>query len=499
MISPHRLRGNVLRIALLGLCHETNTFSSVTTDLAKFERDGIQRGEEIVALNATARTSLSGFLAAGKDDVEIVPLIWAWANPSAAITREAFTDLTTEMLALLANGGPWDAVFLAQHGAAVSEEFPDADGEIIRQVREFVGADIPIGVTLDMHANVTPEVVRNATVIVGFQTNPHIDARERAEECASLILDTVRGRIKPVMAFTQIPAVINILRQSTLEEPMLAIMDYAVRALEKKQILSVSVFEGYPYADVEAMGMSCLTISDDNYELAKATNEEIANEIWSHKSQFQGNACSAAEAVMQACKGGRPNVLLDVGDNIGGGGPADSTFLLVAALDAKISGFLMIFHDPQAVELCIAAGQGAQISLEVGAKKDERHGQPVPVSGTVAFISDGKYEEPTPVHGGYRFFDSGPTVVLELANDVLLILTSKIALPITLEQIRSLGIRPEDRRVIVAKGTISPQAAYRPIAGNVILVNTAGDTSSDLETFAYKRRRRPLHPFEVLP
>jgi microcystin degradation protein MlrC len=489
-----------MRIALLGLCHETNTFSSVTTDLAKFENDGILRGEEIVAAHATAHTSLAGFLGAGKNDpsIEIVPLIWAWANPSSAITKAAFTDLTEEMFTLLRNNGPWDAVFLAQHGAAVSEDFSDADGEIVRRVREFVGEDIPIGVSLDMHANVSSEVVRNATVIVGFQTNPHIDARERAEECASLIIDTVHGRIKPVMAFNQIPAVINILRQSTLEEPMSLIMEHALRALDKSQILSVSVFEGYPYADVEAMGMSCLTISDGNYELAKATNKEIADEIWSHKSDFQGYACSAAEAVVQPYKDNRPNVLLDVGDNIGGGGPADSTFLLVAALEAKVDGFLMILHDPQAVDLCIASGLGTKVSLEVGAKKDERHGKPVPVSGIVSLISDGKYEEPTPVHGGYRFFDSGPTVVLEMANDVLLILTTKIALPITLEQIRSLGIRPEDRRVIVAKGTISPQAAYRPIAGKVILVNTPGDTSSDLNLFTYKHRRRPLHPFEAI-
>ena len=490
----------MIRIALLGLCHETNTFSSVTTDLAKFENDGILRGEEIVASHATAHTSLAGFLGAGKDDpsIEIVPLIWAWANPSSAITKAAFTDLTEEMFTLLRNNGPWDAVFLAQHGAAVSEDFSDADGEIVRRVREFVGEDIPIGVSLDMHANVSSEVVRNATVIVGFQTNPHIDARERAEECASLIIDTVRGRIKPVMAFNQIPAVINILRQSTLEEPMFLIMEHALRALDRSQILSVSVFEGYPYADVEAMGMSCLTISDGNYELAKATNKEIADEIWSHKSDFQGYACSAAEAVVQPYKDNRPNVLLDVGDNIGGGGPADSTFLLVAALEAKVDGFLMILHDPQAVDLCIASGLGTKVSLEVGAKKDERHGKPVPVSGIVSLISDGKYEEPTPVHGGYRFFDSGPTVVLEMANDVLLILTTKIALPITLEQIRSLGIRPEERRIIVAKGTISPQAAYRPIAGKVILVNTPGDKSSNLNLFTYKLRRKPLHPFEAI-
>jgi microcystin degradation protein MlrC len=135
-----------MRIALLGLCHETNAFSSVTTDLAKFENDGILRGEEIVAAHATAHTSLAGFLAAGKNDpsIEIVPLIWAWANPSSAITKDAFIDLTTEMFTLLRNNGPWDAVFLAQHGAAVSEEFPDADGEILRRVREFVGENIPM-------------------------------------------------------------------------------------------------------------------------------------------------------------------------------------------------------------------------------------------------------------------------------------------------------------------------------------------------------------------
>lgn len=488
----------MLRIALLGLCHETNTFSSIATDLEKFENDGILRGEEIIASHGTAHTTLAGFLSAGADnlDVEIVPLIWAWANPSSAIKKDTFNRITTEMLTLLDENGPWDGVFLAQHGAAVSEEFPDADGEIVRRVRESVGKDLPIGVSLDMHANVTAEVVRHATVVVGFRTNPHIDARQRAEECASLVLDTIRGRIKPVMAFRQIPAVINILRQSTLEEPMLSIMKHALASLQNEKILSISVFEGYPYADVEAMGMSCLTISNDDYDLAKEVSEMITEEIWSHRSDFQGKATPVVEAVTHPSINARPNILLDVGDNIGGGGPGDSTFLLMAALEANVQGFLVILHDPHAVQVCIAASLGAKVTLEVGAKKDNRHGRPVLVSGIVAVISDGKYEEPTPVHGGYRFFDSGPTVVLELANDVIIILTTKITLPITLEQIRSLGIQPENRRVIVAKGTISPQSAYRPIAGKLILVNTPGDTSAELGLFEYKNRRRPLYPFE---
>jgi microcystin degradation protein MlrC len=114
MRSPNRNPSSMIGIALLGLTHKTNTFSSIRTDLAKFEIDDDLRGPQIVATHATAHTSLAGFLAAKTSDhsVEVVPLMWAWANPSAAITKDAFTDLTTEMPTLLRDAGPWDAVFI---------------------------------------------------------------------------------------------------------------------------------------------------------------------------------------------------------------------------------------------------------------------------------------------------------------------------------------------------------------------------------------------------
>jgi microcystin degradation protein MlrC len=148
------------------------------------------------------------------------------------------------------------------------------------------------------------------------------------------------------------------------------------------------------------------------------------------------------------------------------------------------------------VAACIAAGVRSQVTLAVGGKTDDRHGAPVEVTGTVRTISDGRFEEPTPRHGGQRFFDAGPTVVLDTTDDHTLVLTTERMASISLEQIYSIGIRPEGRRIIVAKGVVAPRAAYEPIAAQILLVNTPGVTAADLSRFTYHRRRRPLYPFE---
>ncbi len=191
-----------------------------------------------------------------------------------------------------------------------------------------------------------------------------------------------------------------------------------------------------------------------------------------------------------------PVVLLDVGDNIGGGSPADSTVLLAEARRLGARGFLQTLYDPEAVRACVAVGAGASVTLRVGAKTDDRHGEPVEVEGRVRLISDGRYEEPTPTHGGTRFFDAGPTVVIETSDDYTLVLTSRRVGNTSLEQMYSLGIRPERKRIVVAKGVIAPRAAYGKVAALMIAVDTPGVTAADLSRFRYERRRRPLFPFE---
>ncbi len=488
-----------MRLAALGIAHETNTFARDATDYAAFEQSGILRGEEIVRDYAESHATMAGFLEArARLAVEVVPLLFTFTNPTGTITSDAFEPLCAEMLQLLRDRGPWDGVLLAQHGAAVSENYPDMDGEVAARVRALVGPDVPIGMAPDMHANLSQKMIDNTTVTVVYRTNPHLDPRPRALECAELIVRTIKCEIRPVQALEMPPVVINIVKQFTGEEPMRSLVADVEEVIQRPGMVSASVAEGYPYADVAEMGMAFLAISDSDAGAARDAARWMARRAWDMREQFVADTPSpesALRAAMAEPKG--PIVLMDVGDNIGGGSPADSTILLEAAQRLGVRSYLQTLRDPEAVSACIAAGVGATVSLQVGAKTDDRHGRPVQVSGVVRRISDGKFEEPTPTHGGFRFFNGGPTVVLETEDDHTLVLTTRLIGNTSLQQMYSVGVRPESKHVVVAKGVVSPRPAYAPIAAQVVLVNTPGVTTSDLLTFTYTRRRRPLYPFEV--
>jgi microcystin degradation protein MlrC len=189
-------------------------------------------------------------------------------------------------------------------------------------------------------------------------------------------------------------------------------------------------------------------------------------------------------------------VLMDVGDNVGGGSPGDSTILLEEILEKGVEGALVVLWDRDAVKRCVEAGVGAEVRLEVGGKTDDLHGRPIFVQGVVSAISDGRFTDDKPRHGGQRLYDQGSTAVLETPQGHTIALTSKRMPPFSLEQVLSLGIDPESKRIIVVKGVIAPRAAYEPITKEVITVDTPGSTSANVHGFEYKCRRRPLYPFE---
>ncbi|HEV8637963.1 MAG TPA: M81 family metallopeptidase [Chloroflexota bacterium] len=484
-----------MRLALLGFSHETNTFSSTPASLDRF---AVHRGDEIVRLYREAHHSLTGFLqAADVHGVEVVPLIFAQTGPIGLITREAFDRLVGEMLQLLRDRGPWDGVLLANHGAAVSEQYHDVDGEIALRVRELVGPGVPIGMAMDLHGNITARMIEAATAVVFYRTNPHLDARERALECAEIVVRAVRGEVRPAMALETPPLVINIVKQFTGEEPMAGLILDCEAVIARPGMLSASVIQGYPYADVPEMGASFLAVHDGDPAAAREAAGWLARRAWVRRAELQGDIPSPEEALRRAAAAPRgPVVLMDVGDNIGGGSPADSTILLAEAKRQGVRGLLQSLFDPEAVQRCLAAGIGNTLTLRVGGKTDDRHGQPVEVTGRVRLISDGRFEERRPTHGGGRFFDQGITVVLETTDDHTLVLTSQRIGNTSIEQMLSLGIRPERQRVVVAKGVQSPRPAYQPIAAEIVLVNTPGVTTADLSFFDYRHRRRPLYPFE---
>lgn len=521
-----------MRIAILGICHETNTFSNVPTDYARFEESGIDRGEDIVSRYQDSNFHIAGYLEAARDlGFQAVPLTFAQTGPLGTITRDAYDRLTNEMFGQLRDRGPWAGVLIANHGAAVSEEHPDMDGAFAQQVRDIVGPDVPVGICLDMHANVSARVVAATDVCLVWRTNPHLDPRQRGRKTAELIYRTAIGEIRPRQAIATPPLVVNIVRQFTGEEPMRTLVADCLAANERPGILDTSVAEGYPYADVPQMGMAWIAIADGDQLAAEEAVRWMATRAWAHREALNRPVPGVREALEMAVaryRGPRepgdidpvatdgspltappadtddglaprrgPIVLMDVGDNIGGGSPADSTIILAEAQALGIRSLLQTLYDPGSVAACVAAGVGSQVRLAVGAKTDDRHGRPVTVTGTVRTITDGRWEDPGPTHGGIRFYDSGTAVRLDTTDGHTLLLTTRRQGNVSRHQMYSAGIAPEEFRIVVAKGVVSPRPAYQPIAGEVILVNTPGVTSADLGTFDYQHRRVPLYPFEL--
>lgn len=490
-----------MRVAAAGLWHESNTFIAEPTTYGRFEEDTLLRGEEIVRSEREAHSTMAGLLALGDlPDVELVPLLLARAIPGGTVTDGALNRIVAEILALLESGGPWDAVLLGLHGAAVAESYPDADAEIAERVRAAVGEQVPIGVALDMHANVSPRLIANVNATTIYRTNPHIDAREQALACGEIIVRAVRGEVAPAQAFVPIPAAVNILRQSTLEDPMRSIMGEVDAVAQRPRMLSASLAEGYPYADVPAMGMSVITVHDGSAAAAAAEATRLAERVWRDRAEFDAAATPVDEALVEATRAtASPSVLLDVGDNVGGGAPGDSTVILGAALRLQVSGLLMILVDPEAVRNCAHAGAGQAVAVEVGGKLPMSPGKPVAVSGRVRRISEGRFEEPSATHGGFRHFDGGTTAVLDTDEGNTLVLISKRVIPVSIRQLTTLDIDPRAYAIIVAKGVQSPRASYDTIAGRVVMVDTPGVTAADLSRLSYQRRLTPLYPFEPVP
>jgi len=467
--------------------------------LDQFIAAGPVEGDELVRVYGESQATLGGFLEIrGMSDLEVVPLFHANLNPMGTITEEAFESMVGRMLECIRDHGPWDVVLLALHGAAVAAHQPDADGEIIERVRRQVGKDVVIGVALDMHANLSARMITNSTVINAYLTNPHIDPRVRARQIADLAVATARGKIHPTIAHVAPPVAINILRQGTDDLPMRHLVDKANELQRRPDVLSASVIEGFPYADVEEFGMSFIVITDDDMALADELAKQLAMTAWDLRHQFVGDGVDIEQALRRAEQSDHgPVVLLDVGDNVGGGSPADSTHVLAAAQRLNSRNMFHSLCDPASVIECESAGLGSRVALKVGGKTDQLHGSPVQISGIIKHLDDGRFEDPGVTHGGFRFFNAGPRALVHTDDDHYILLTSRAMGNTSRAELTSAGLDPLSLKIIVAKGVHSPRGAFEPIASEMIQLNTPGCTSADFSALTYKHRRHPMFPFEA--
>ena len=484
------------RVALLGIYHESNTFVITPTVLDDFRNGQYLKGESIRKEYQLAHNEIGGMLEVlDKEGIEAIPLLFASATPGGTISAETYNFILQETLEELKKVLPIDACLVIPHGAGVSEEFPDMDGHWLSKVREVVGDTIPIIGTLDLHANVSQLMVSSTNALVAYKQNPHVDMRQRGVESAKLLVNLLNGKTKPVQALVQVPLAISIEQQLTANEPCISLYAYANQLSAEPGILALSIQHGFPYADVHEMGTSIIVVADGDYEKALSVAKKLEAYILVHKSSFVGKKNDIPSALNLINDSAKPVCLLDMGDNVGGGGPANNSCILEAFEESKKYKFFVCMYDPQAVIDASSHQQGEQFELTViGTGKDGL--KTLKLNVKLLKISDGTFQESNPRHGGQINFRMGKTVVVSTKEGGVIMLTSLRVMPFSLQQLISQGVVPSEFDAIVAKGVNAPIAAYAPVCPTIIQVNTPGVTQADMTLFDYQQRRKPLFPFE---
>lgn len=496
-----------LRIGIIGLLHESNTFVQQKTSIEAFHSNLLLTDKAAITEHfREGHHEISGFfrglrdanLSAAEAQIECVPIFVARALPSGIIDATSWQTLTDMLMQQLEQAGDLDGLLVAPHGATVAEQHPDADGHWLSLVRGYLGNDVIIGGTLDLHANLSQRMVDACDFLTAYRTNPHLDQRDRGEEAARLMIDAVSGRTRPVMVAARPPLAISIDRQDTSASWLQEVYEL-VEVACAKTMLSASLLLGFPYADVEEMGAATIAVSNGSRETALSAADALAGAFVRRREQYRGNLLDVDEAITECQSLRGPVCLLDMGDNVGGGSSADGTFVLRALMNREVTAFVCLF-DPDAVRQAEESGVGSTIAMELGGKSDTFHGLPVQADCKVESLHDGKFSEAQPRHGGMTQFDQGRTAIVKLASrgdqQITVMLTSRRMVPFSLAQLTTCDVNPADFDIIVAKGVHAPLAAYREVCPSFVRASTPGSTCADMHQLTYHHRRRPLFPLE---
>ncbi|MCA3178313.1 MAG: M81 family metallopeptidase [Burkholderiaceae bacterium] len=492
--------------------HETNTFSPVPTPVERFfgYRPGMLAGQAAIDAHRGTGSGLGGFIAVAEEaGATIEVAVAAEAPPSGVVEDDAYEAIAAPILAAVRAGG-FDAILLDLHGAMVTRSHEDGEGELLRRIRA-IDPKTPVGVVLDMHANIYEAIVHNATVVTGYHTYPHVDVRESGIRAARIVLRALRGEVRPVMAWANRPMLPHVMRQGTHAEPNRSLQAACIEHERTGRALACSVFVGFPHADIREAGLSAVVCTDANADAAASIRDALLDEAWNARERFvyrgEPLAGSVARAkalgdtpVAAGAKGG-PVVMLDHCDNVASGGTMDTTAVLAEVLRQGLEDVVFYaLHDPESVRAAIAAGVGAEVTLDVGGKAPMPSigapAAPLRVTGTVKRITDGVYRLRGPMGTGART-NNGPTVVLQVGG-VELVLISLYQEPFDLECFFSVGVDPTRKRFVVIKSRVHWRAGLGELAREVVECSGVGVTTSDYSLLKFEKVRRPVFPLDAI-
>lgn len=491
------------RVLTARFMHETNTFSRVPTDMAMFRRRDFHLENEIPeAFRGTRSAFGATFEAADKFGWTLVHPVSANPNPSGTVTDDAFEQVTRIIFDAVDAKGPIDGALLHLHGAMVSDSHEDAEGEFLTRLRERLGPETPVVVTLDLHANVTQRMADNANALIAYRTYPHIDYYERAWQGAELLERAMRGEVRPRTVIARRPMLYGLDHGRTQQGPMAELIGRGEALEQSGEALVVSICAGFSRANIRDVGPSVTVTVDGSTRRGHAIAEEFMDYAWATRDFTTVKLLPVAEAVALARRGkarDKPLVVADYTDNPGGGGYGDATAFLEGLVEGGVES--VAFHaicDPEAVRLGMCAGIGAKTTLTLGGKTDPAMGgPPLALNGDVVCLTTGRFIAYGPMGGGVER-DYGPSMVLRVGGiDIIVITNNGQATDLT--QFTSLGVDPTRYRTVAVKSMQHFRAAFAPIAREVVLVDTGALCSEIYTSELFTKVRRPVWPLDPIP
>lgn len=493
-----------MKIVIAQFKHETNTFSPVPTPLTRFGGGSAPpEGEAVLAAYRGTGSAIGAFLdLAAQIGAQVVTPIAASAAPSAPCSDETFDYVSGRICDAVAAG--CDAVLLDLHGAMVSASHDDAEGELLRRLRE-IDPHVMIGVALDMHTNMSEAIARHATVVAGYQTYPHVDMYETGVRAAKPIMASLQGCPLPTIAWGQRPMLPHVMRQGSDDEPNKTLQDRC-REMEADGILSATVFVGFPHADIEIAGLSAVVVDHDPARARKAC-DELLDLAWQRRAEFVYPlealevSLDRARQLAETAPGAGPIVLLDHYDNCASGGTMDTTTVLgriIAAGLPDVAAFAI--YDPQAVQAMVKAGVGATVTLPLGGKLPMPSlglaGTPLTVTGVVKKLVDGRFTNQGPMARGQRM-NMGPTAVLQVGGVEIVVISEHVE-PHDIACLEAVGIDPMSKRFLMLKSRVHWRAGLRKYARAIVECAGTGVCTSDYSSLQFHKVRRPIYPLDAL-
>ena len=491
-----------MRVVIAMMKHETNTFSPVPTPIERFAR-GFPlppRGKDAYEAFKGTGSAMAAYIdLAEREGWEIVTPIAAQASPSAPVQDAAYQEMTDAICEAVAAG--CDAIMLDLHGAMVTESREDGEGALMVRLRE-IAPDVPIAVALDMHTNLYPEIVDNATTLAGYTTYPHIDNYETGNRAGGALIKAIKGEATPVLAWGNRPMLPHVMRQGTGDFPNKQLQERVKRMEESGEAMVATLFTGFPHADIRNAGLSVCIVTDGDRAKAETLRDELLDSAWNDREAwvYQIEPLEESMARAKAIDEG-PVVLLDHYDNSASGGTQDTMTVLAAILGAGLEDVAVFaICDPEAVQTLIAAGVGSEVTLPLGGKMDMpsigKTGEPVTVTGTVKLLSDGLYKNLGPASPGV-LMDMGPTAVLDTGK-VEIVVVSRQQEPNDKNCFLSLGIDPSRKKYLMLKSRIHYRAGFGDIAKEVIECAGTGVCTSDYSQLTFENVRRPIYPLDLI-